>query len=560
MSLPGSGTGVSGCARVAVVGGGIAGLAAAWELTGGHRADPASRVEVVVLEAGDRLGGKLRTENLDGWSVDVGPDGFVGRRPEAITLCAELGIGDRLVPVGVSGASVWARRRLRPLPAGLALGVPTRLRPLWRSGVLGPLGVLRVASDYLLPRPDARGPLGDRAVGPLVARKLGHQVVDTLADPLIGGIHAGTTADMSAAAVFPMLLEAAQQPGSFMRALRQLTDPGAPTVLNGGEARHGEAANRGDGEHGEDGEDGKTAPEERRPATPAFWTLGGGLETLAEALRIQLTARGVDVRTGTFVEVLRRSSEGHAPWVLRTSDGSIEVDGLVLAVPAPQAAALLRAAAQETSRLLGGFDHASVTVATLALPPEALPDTLYGTGVLVPASTRSVADLAQSREVAADTQGPVKVGRIRRPGRRRDADRFLVTALTFLSRKWPNLDRPHGTLLRASLGRFGDERVAELEDEAVVRRVLREIQVLLGIELQPRGWLVTRWPAAFPQYRVHHELRVGAIEAAVRRLPAVALAGASYHGIGIPACIADGRAAAAQVRAAVRRTPDARLT
>ena len=192
-------------------------------------------------------------------SVDLGPDGFLGRRPEAVDLCEEVGIADALVPVAARGASVWARGRLRTLPEGHALGIPTRFWPTARSGIVGARGTLGLARDAVLPRPDVRGPIGDRAIGPLVARKLGQRVVDTLVDPLIGGIHAGSVDDMSAAATFPPLLAAAQRRGGLMRALRAevpAPDPDGP---------------------------------------PLFWSLDGGMASLVDALAAGLRARGADV-------------------------------------------------------------------------------------------------------------------------------------------------------------------------------------------------------------------------------------------------------------------------
>ena len=227
--------------RVVVVGGGISGLTAAWEATGGavHRPDAP---DVTLLEASPRLGGPLRSEILGGRVVDLGPDGFLGRRPEALDLCGEIGLADALVPIAARGASVWARGRLRTLPEGHALGIPTRFWPTARSGIVGLRGALGLARDAVLPSPDVRGPIGDRAIGPLVARKLGRRVVDMLADPLIGGIHAGSVDDMSAAATFPPLLAAAQRRGGLMRALRAevpAPDPDGPPLfwaLDGGMA------------------------------------------------------------------------------------------------------------------------------------------------------------------------------------------------------------------------------------------------------------------------------------------------------------------------------------
>jgi len=462
--------------RVVVVGGGISGLAAAWELSGG--------ADVVVLESTSRLGGALDSAKFGGRIVDTGPDGFLGRRPEALDLCHEIGLGDALVPIAGRGAGVWARGRVRPLPAGLALGIPTRFWPAARSGILGLRGQLGLARDALLPRPDVRGPIGDRSIGPLVARKLGQRVADRLVDPLIGGIHAGTVDDMSAAATYPPLLAAAQKRGSLMRALRAQVP----------------------------------APSDDAP--PLFWALNGGMASLIEQLRAALIARGVEIRCDAPVLSLERAQAGSARWNVVTGEGddgrSIGADGVVLAVPAEAAAHLLKPHDDEAAGLLGGISYASVTLVTFRVPLEALTSALAGTGFLVP------------RKSAPPAGG----------------DAWAVTAATYLSEKWPHLATEGEVLLRASLGRSGDNRAEEWSDDAVVERAWGELGVLMGVRGEPLEERVTRWPRAFPQYRVHHLMRTAGIEAAVARIGGIAVAGAAYRGVGIPACIASGRAAA----------------
>src|SRR5271170_1420197 len=241
---------------------------------------------VTLLEASPHLGGPLQSEDIGGRMVDLGPDAFLGRRREAVDLCGEVGIADALVPIAARGASVWARGRLRVLPDGHALGIPTRFWPTARSGIVGARGTLGLARDAVLPRPDVRGPIGDRAIGPLVARKLGQRVVDTLVDPLIGGIHAGSVDDMSAAATFPPLLAAAQRRGSLMRGLRAevpAPDPDGP---------------------------------------PPFWALHDGMAALVAALAAGLRARGVDLLLSSPAEALERSAE--AVWTVRTGGAAVE--------------------------------------------------------------------------------------------------------------------------------------------------------------------------------------------------------------------------------------------
>ncbi len=470
---------------VVVVGGGIAGLAAAWELTGGATGDQAAP-QVIVVESTRRLGGPLHSEPFVGRTVDVGPDGFLGRRPEAVDLCHELELDRQLRAVGASGACVYARGRLRPLPADLLLGVPTRWSPVARSGVLGPAGTLRLLRDAVMPRTDRRGPLGDRALGPLVARRLGPRVVDTLVDPLVGGIHAGSVGDMSTAAALPQLL-AVPRWGSLMRALRRAGRRATPDADAG-------------------------------PPPPAFWALDGGMSALVTGLATGLERRGVELRTLVAAEALTRGSDG--AWTLATTAGPIEADGVVLAVPAPVAASLVEPHDPDAAVLERTIEYGSVAVVTLAYPDDgvSLP---AGTGFLVPRGTPS----------------PVAGER----------DDLLVTAGTFLDVKWPHLKRDGTLLLRASVGRFGDRRPERFDDQALAERVATELGALLALPVGPLATMVTRWPRAFPQYRVGHLLRVSGIEAAVKRLPALAVAGAPYRGVGIPACIASGREAARAV-------------
>ncbi|MDA8314340.1 MAG: protoporphyrinogen oxidase, partial [Actinomycetota bacterium] len=343
-----------------------------------------------------------------------------------------------------------------------------------------------------------RGPLGDRSIGPLVSRKLGHQVVDRLVDPLVGGIHAGGVEDASVAAVFPVLLTAAQERSSFMRALRR-------TSAQASQATEG----------------------------PLFWALRGGLGSLAARLAERLAERDADVRLAQPVEAMDRVAAG---WLLRTKEGEQPADGVVLATPAGPAAALLAPHDPQAAGMLRALDYASVAVVTLAFAQEALPDDLFGTGLLVPRKTpvpRQVAD------AAALSRG----------------EPFLVTACTYLWAKWPHLERPGVRLLRVFVGRSGDTRHQSMSDADLVRRVAHELTALVGSTGEPLDAVVTRWDDALPQYRVHHPLRVASIEASVRRLGAVAVAGAAYHGIGIPACIANGRTAAKEVLAQLAGAP-----
>ena len=325
--------------------------------------------------------------------------------------------------------------------------------------------------------------MGDRSIGPLVARKLGQSVVDVLVDPLIGGIHAGSVDNMSAAAVYPPLLHAAQRRGSLMRALRTevpASDPDAP---------------------------------------PLFWSPVGGMAMLVHALDAALRDRGVDIRLATPVHALERAASGQG-WSVHAGAERVECDRVVLSTPAPVTSALLRPHDDEAAALLDAIDYASVVLVTFQVGVDEVPPRT-GTGFLVP-----------------------------RAGRRpKSREPWSVTACTFLDQKWPHLAREGDALLRASLGRAGDERASQWNDAELSERAWEELGLLMGVTgaTKPKDAVVVRHPASFPQYRVHHLLRTAAVEAAVARLGGLAVAGATYRGVGIPACIASGRAAARAV-------------
>ncbi|HXW39396.1 MAG TPA: protoporphyrinogen oxidase [Acidimicrobiales bacterium] len=507
---------------VAVVGGGIAGLSAAWELCGGGASVTAAthRPAVVVLESEPRAGGRLLAAPFAGRTVDLGADAFVARRPEATDLCRELGLDEDLVPPGAAGASVWARGDLRALPRALNLGVPTRWWPLARSRILTTGETLAVAGDLFRPHRRPEPVFGDRAVGEIVGDRLGRPVVDRLTDPMVGGIHAGSADELSAAALVPLLIAADAQPGSLLRRLRRAQEPT---------------------------EDG----------TPVFLSLRTSTASLADRLADALRLRGVEIRLATRVVAVeantavtgarfRLSLQSSAGSNGRASEAEVgryvggrwespmlEVDALVVATDAGQAAVLLAPLAPVAAGLLSAVDHASVATITLALPPGTVGDR-PGTGFLVPRTS-------------------LVGGRVP-----------LVTACTYLDRKWPHLRVDHADLVRLSVGRHRDERHTDLDDDELVETATGELARMLGAAPPPRPAeaLVTRWPAAFPQYAVGHLVGVARMMEDVNTVGGLAVAGAALRGVGIPACVSSGRQAARRVldslAAAADRAPAGR--
>jgi len=303
-----------------IIGGGITGLTVAHLLQRAHHT-----LRVTLLESDDRLGGKIRTEVVAGVRVDVGPDAIVAG-PSAMRLCESLGLRDRLVSPAASTALIWVRGRLRPIPQGLMQGIPTRIGPVVRSGVLSPLGMLRAGFDLVLPRT----PVGDdMAVGTYVGRRLGRQVVDRLVDPLLGGIYAGSADELGIRSAAPDLYGIARRHRSLIAGLRALRRASAQSL----------------------------------GPRPGLVTLDGGLGVVVERLTESLSAADVRQRTAA----LRIEPRGQH-WRVHTAAESLDADVVIIATPAFAAADLLRTVSPEATETLYEIPYASVATVTLAYP------------------------------------------------------------------------------------------------------------------------------------------------------------------------------------------------
>jgi oxygen-dependent protoporphyrinogen oxidase len=333
--------------RVVVVGGGIAGLAAAHRLVELAR-DRGWVLDLVLLEAGDRLGGTIRTEEADGFLLEAGPDAFVSEKPWALALAERIGLGPRLQRTDdrYRRTYVVRRGRLHPLPEGFLLLAPTRLGPVLASPVFSWRGKLRMALDLVLPR--RRGD-GDESLGSFVRRRLGREVLERVAQPLVGGIYTADPDRLSLAATMPRFRAIERDHRSLVLGLRR-------TV----------------------------ASREAGAASGARWslfvTLAGGMEELVRALAARLPAGAV--RLGAAATAVARAGPG---WVVRTAGGaSLAADGVVLAGPAPRMADVVRELDPTLAGLLAGIDYASSATVALAYPRTAVRHPLDGFGFVVP--------------------------------------------------------------------------------------------------------------------------------------------------------------------------------
>lgn len=419
--------------RIGIVGGGIAGLAAA-RLLQERGLDP------VLFESTDRVGGKLRVETVGDLTLDVGAEAILARRPEGVALAESVGLAADIVHPDTMQASILAGGSLHPLPRTV-MGIPT-----------GPVDFVSI-EQHSVPLPDH-----DISVAEYVRERAGKEVLDRLVGPLLGGVYAGDPELLSLAAAGEQLKRLGPDP---LTAAAQAPQP----------APHAEAP-------------------------PMFAGIDGGVGRLPAAVAAVLP----DVRTDVVVRGVERDNDG---WLLRIGSGDERFDAVLVATPAPATSRLLAEVAPRSSFALADVAVASVVLVTFVFDREL---DLPGSGFLVA------------------------------PG-----ESVTIKASTFSSNKWGWLKAPGRTVVRASLGRAGEPVL--YDDATVTELALADLQTVLGALPVPAASQVQRWGGGLPQYAVGHLEMLDTIFAEVAQLRGLALAGATYRGVGIPAVIASAQGA-----------------
>ncbi len=441
---------------VVVIGGGIAGLAATYELR-------RRGVNVLLVEAAERLGGVIHTDRFDGWVIDGGPDALLTQKRAAIALCGELGLTDRLVStLTPRTAYVLRGGRLHPIPEGSFLGFPVRASALAASSLFSLGGKLRMACEVVIPRSDDDA---DESIASFVRRRFGQEAVDYLAEPLLAGIHAGDVERLSIRALFPRLVDAEQQSGSIIRAFRALRMRPSPQG--------------------------------------AFVSLPGGIGELVDALVSTIPAD--TVMTGARITDLRHAGT----FLLETPRGTVAARAVILAVPAYSAGGILRGVHTGLAALCEEVAYASTATVAFGYARDQISHPMHGSGFVVPRIERSP-----------------------------------LLAATWVTSKWPHRAPADRILLRAFLGGGRDPQRLDQGDEQLIelaREALTEAMAIAGPPLFSRLY---RWTRQSPQYEVGHLRRVAAIDEQLARFPGLFVTGSGFRSIGIPDCIADGRAIA----------------
>ncbi|MGO9336850.1 MAG: protoporphyrinogen oxidase [Terracidiphilus sp.] len=479
--------------KTAIIGGGIAGLAAAYELEKARAAG--AEVEYTLFESRERLGGSIASEIVNGAVLERGPDSFITEKPAAQELCRELGLAADLVPSNDASRKTYilVKNQLVPLPDGLMFLVPTKLIPTALTSLFSLGTKIRMGLELLHPpRPSG---LEDEAVATLVERHFGPEAVDRLADPLLSGIYGGDATQLSARTVLPRLVEMESEYGSLTR--------GMLAAHRKMRAKASEAAKKNGSLNGNGRLSSSQAPR------PIFTTLRGGLQQMIDAIQARLNP--ASIRLSTPVSAIEKVSNG---WRIEAAGIEQIYDSVIVCSPAWAAGVLLGPVDTTLGEDLSAIPYSSSITVNLVYDEAALGPLPDGFGFLIPASE----------------------------GR-------AMLACTFVHRKFLGRTPPGKAVLRAFLGGMKNEALLAEPDDVLVTTVRRELQEILGIHARPEHTQVSRWRRAMAQYAVGHQARARRVAEHVAALQGLKLAGNAYDGIGIPDCIRLGRAAAKELLA-----------
>jgi oxygen-dependent protoporphyrinogen oxidase len=429
---------------------------------------------VQLFERSARCGGALETIRRDGFVIETGADSFLSEKPAAAELARRVGLGIELIPTREIYRKTYVVRagRLVEIPAGFSLLAPAHLGPVFRSSLFSQLGKMRIALEPFIA---ARTSNDDESLESFVTRRLGHEVLERVAQALAGGIYTADPKRLSMAATMPRFVEMERRHGSVIKGMRAAENARASKSAEASGARWS-----------------------------LFQSFKNGMATLPEALAARL---GASIRKGAEVVEVTRNGDA---WRLALADGdSIHADAVICAAPAYAAARIVATIAPAVAKTLGEISYASAATVNLTFRDSDFDGPPRAFGFVVPA-----------------------------------IEHRRIIAGSFSSFKFEGRAPAGAILARAFVGGEMSREMMSLTDDEMVAAVRGEFRTLLGVSAAPEFAEVRRWPDSMPQYEVGHLARVAEIERAVADIPAFAIAGAAYRGVGIPDCIRSGEEAA----------------
>jgi oxygen-dependent protoporphyrinogen oxidase len=482
--------------RIAIIGGGISGLSAAW-----HAKQLGMDVEL--FESGPKLGGVLGTIQWDGRLIEGAADNFATLDAEAIRWCRAMGMEEEFIPPEAENrrAMVLFRGKPVPIPGGFSLVQPTRILPVLTTPLLSIAGKARLLWEYFVP---ARKDQADECLYDFAVRRLGKEAFERLVEPIVGGIFTADPKRLSMQATLPQFVAMEKEHGGLIRGWL--------------------AQKRSKGERGK-GSKREIEQQASGARYAQFLAPKKGMAWWIDAIESKLTdvRFHLDCPIHSIHRLAKRNSihstelnegsvaAGGEGWTLEIANGSkCDFDGIILATPAFVSARLLSSVTSESSEQLTKFRAASSVVVAMILDRKEIQKMAWCFGIVVP-----------------------------------EIENRPVLAISFSSLKYPGRVHQDEILVRIFMGGSLKPELLLLEDRDLLQIAAGELQEVIGFHGQPRWSKVIRWNAAMPQYDVGHPQRVESLEASLaREAPSIRLAGASYKGVGIPQCVRSGRKAA----------------
>ncbi len=468
--------------RIAVIGGGISGLAAAWQLS----RDP--NVETTLFEASDRCGGVLETIYDQGYLIERSADNFATLIPDALEFCRETGFEPQLIRPQEKDrrAFVLNRGRILPIPLGFSLMQPTRIDSMLTTGTLSWAGKLRLAKEFFVPRRDSDE---DESLESFAIRRLGREAFENLVEPIVSGIFTADPKTLSMQATLPQFVEMERRHGGLIRGhLRSRKSQAKQIAGRASGARY----------------DQFMAP----AAGMSHWVQHIVQSLPPGCVQLNCAVTGLKQLPGE-----RKNSGKQALWLVESSRGPMEFDGIVISLPAARTAELLLESCPVLSTAVGGIKYASSAVAVMIVDKADLRRRIDGFGLIVP----------------------------RKEGRR-------SLAISYSSNKYAGRTPDDQVLLRLFLGGALAPDLVDESDSNLLEIAEEELRAILGWTNRKARWQgIVRWKHAMPQYFVGHVQRIEQIDQMLVELPGLELCGAAYRGVGIPQCVRDGRRAARSV-------------
>ena len=469
--------------KIIIIGGGIAGLAAAVHLKAGAKAY-GKTVEVLLLEKNNRIGGKILTEKIGNYLVEGGPDSFLPEKVWSVNLARHLGLEPEMLPSNDEhkGTFIYSQTKLHSLPEGVMLMVPTMFMPMAKSSLISWPGKMRMGLEMFMPK---RRNTDDESLASFVTRRLGRECLEKIAEPLVAGIHTSNPDNMSVLATFPRFMQMERKSGSLIRGMISAMKSRPHATLSG------------------------PPPKPGSPKMTYFMSFKNGMQTLSQAC-VEYIGKD-SIRLGAGVKAVEPKGKGYT--VVLENGEALDADYVMIGAASYDAAEMVKSFDSTLAEQMNKIEWSSSATVSIAFKKSDVRVPLKGFGFIVPR--------VEGRRINAATYSSIKWS-FRAPD-----DHILIRGFVG--------------------GGHHEELVHDLDDAGMTNVILEELDTILGIKANPAFSKIYRWYKGMPKYTVGHLDRITVLDRIMTTHPGLHLIGCSYKGIGIGDCVHEAQIAAERI-------------